>query len=90
MCNKGLQMNCNSTDKNVHMYCVYPAISKSQKQLPNCTEKSWNKCCSNNFQGVLFHVCTLCLLLALHESAAQWLLFVILYTRQNKANIYLS
>ena len=39
MCNKGLQMNCNSTD-NVHMYCVYPAISKSQKQLPNCTEKS--------------------------------------------------
>jgi hypothetical protein len=41
---------------NVLLYCVYPAMSKSPKQLPQLSENSWSKRRFNRSNGVLYHV----------------------------------
>jgi hypothetical protein len=40
----------------MYVYCVYPAMSNSPKQLQNCPEKSKIECRSSRFNGVLSHV----------------------------------
>jgi hypothetical protein len=47
-----------SLHRQVYVYYVYTALSKSPKQLPKCPEKNRNKHSSNHFQGwPLSHPC---------------------------------
>ena len=48
----------------MYVYCVYPAISKSPKQLPNYAENNRNKGRSN---CVLCEVCDYTVTITLHE-----------------------
>ena len=46
----------------VHVYCVYPVMSKIPKQLTNCTKEEKQESTSFplfSFKGVLCHVCTI-------------------------------
>jgi hypothetical protein len=42
----------------MYIYCVYPAMSKSQKQVPNCLKRAEMSIVLIVFNGVLYHTCT--------------------------------
>ena len=59
---------------NLHVYCMYPAILKSQQQLLNLIEKSRNKCRSSFLGCPLPSPCLCChrvLQFARHESCTR-------------------
>jgi len=42
----------------MYVYCVYPAMSESPKQMPNCLKRAETIVVLIVFNSVLCHVCT--------------------------------
>ena len=67
-------------------YIVYPAMSKSPKQLSNCLKRA-GPCCSNSCYGVLCDVYAYTVTVAEHETGTtktmSWLLTVFNKTIQS-------
>jgi len=49
----------------MYTYCVYPAMSKSQRQVPSCLKRAET---SIVFNGVLYHTCTYTVTVSYHHS----------------------
>jgi hypothetical protein len=62
----------------MYIYCVYPAMSKSLKQLPNCLQISETRVVLIVFHGVLCEVCSYTvtfLTFVLHQSGSRKAVF---------------
>ena len=73
----------------MYVCCVYPAISKSPKQLPNCLKITQTSVILIVFNCVTCDVgtCTVTVSVALHESGTR---NALLGTRLNNTEVYLT
>ena len=73
----------------MNVYCIYPAESKSPKQLPNCLKITQTSVVLIVFNCVTCDVgtCTVTVSVALHESGTR---NALLGTRLNNTEVYLT